>query len=112
MLYNPQWKKPAYIKPLEEWQRILFQAADLIDHLGLAQHTLEDLDGRLCLTGAMMTAGRNGVLHSYLKDDADLGKAINAMQARHNLSMVGWNNEPGRTDEEVVKDLREAAWTS
>jgi len=36
MLYDPKWEAPAETKPIEQWRKLLLDAADYIESHGLA----------------------------------------------------------------------------
>jgi|SRR6478752_6384756 len=106
---------------------VLNQTADLIDRQGHNQGgycTFDDkgvpqLNGPLCVMGAMnlVVNGGRSIRHSTSPERAQLkGKSRNMLMKKINeltgfreRQPVRWNDEPGRTKEEVVNALREAA---
>lgn len=59
MLYDKRWDNT-----LDTPARILLDAADYIEKHGWVQETLRDIDGRVCLLGALISvAGSGDVWH-------------------------------------------------
>lgn len=56
MLYDPKWKPTEEEVQLEEWQKILLKAADIIENGGHCKIHLEDARGRHCALGAIALA--------------------------------------------------------
>lgn len=107
-------------RQLEPWQKALLRAANLIEERGLAKHTREDEGGSLCLMGAIsMAAIGTTAMPVFKKTDAECQAALAVNQALlargvpHHLTCPNgsayWNNEPERTEADVVAVLREAA---
>ena len=86
-------------------RQIREKAAELIEERGWAQETLWTEDGRLCLLGAILMAGK-------LLGDADLRCASSysvVSELCNELGVVGlgaWNDAPKRKVEEVLAALR------
>ena len=95
---------------LEPWRRVLLDAAQYIREHGWCQNTVSTKDGRVCAVGAI------GAAYEAAFHDKGCGIAITAMEHldRH-LSISGpwsipkWNDAPGRTAEDVVAAMEEAA---
>lgn len=93
-------------------QEILLKAADYYDRLGWCQKAMSIKDGRrssvrvweypdeVCLIGAIFYA-------AIEIKDANL--ALGAIEKACGSKAASWNDTPGRTKEEVVAKLREAA---
>ena len=76
--------------------KCLRDAADTIDLCGWTQGRFETNDGRVCVSRAL---GGDGSLPARLAFVAYLKVE----------SMIGWNDTPGRTQEEVTGALRACA---
>jgi hypothetical protein len=111
MLHDPRHDLP-------EWKRILLRAHEIIEERGWCQHVLQAEDGRVCLEGAVRIASGVKLFRSrtgritHASDDAHLPAALNAirMLQRQLLSAKGpweWNDQPGRTKDEVLKLIRD-----
>ena len=97
---------------LEEWQKLLLKAADLIESYGLAKHTTCNNRGAMCLRGALLVAaGAERVRHGPDMGQAsnDVLEADNKMRAAVRSNPAMWNNEPARTEKEVVAKMRAVA---
>lgn len=82
--------------------KLLLDAADRLEEHGWCQGVAVDRTGRMCVVGAV----------SYHADKA--GKiwpaAVDRIQRQIDaLDIAAWNDAPGRTQDEVVSMLREAA---
>lgn len=82
--------------------RLLLEAADRIEQHGWCQDTAMDYRGRMCVLGALSFA----VDFSQAEYAAAVGKILRQTDA---FEIAGWNDAPGRTKDEVVAMLREAA---
>lgn len=108
-------KEVGEVKELDAVSNLLLKAAALIEKHGWCQNRLEDQQGRMCLRGAigMAAAGNAHFFHG----GEWVGVAKEADQRVHNAISGGkawecpgmWNNERGRTQEEVVAKLRAVA---
>lgn len=84
---------------------ILAKAADLIDERGHCKRVSEDLDGRLCVYGALRKA-----TEQFVDQDRVFGAAAERISEHLGGDLVAiWNDYPERTKEEVVSALRSAA---
>jgi hypothetical protein len=88
-----------YRKDLNADQRMLLDAADLIEERGWCQGSYSDQDGRVCAIGAIVRAGNH---QHYRRAEAMMMMVVG-------MSVVGWNDIKGRTKEEVITALRRAA---
>lgn len=84
---------------------LLLNAADLIERRGFCQGTRQDGSGQLCILGAISVAHNGDPYSQYSTDPA--GELVRAQLG--GKSPAPWNNEPGRTKEEVVEAVRTAA---
>jgi hypothetical protein len=103
MLYDPNWQKAKPKTPkLRGWQRVLWDAADLIEKKGWINHELATEDG-YCIVGAIQTisASRNARGYAYFH----LCKAIGPTLS----SVADWNDKRGRTKAQVRAKIREVA---
>lgn len=93
---------------LDEPAKLLLRAADVIEAQGWCQKFVGSRDGKVCLEGALMVA--------YGKSPTELIEASRVpMEASRRVRRaVGtdafrWNDEKGRTKDEVVAKLRAVA---
>lgn len=86
--------------PLTAVQKSYLAAADLLERGGWCQGRGRGPGGSKCLVMALV--------YATIKD-ADYPKAIEALESRLGKRPADWNDEPGRTKEEVIALLREAA---
>lgn len=89
---------------------VRLKAADAIEKLGHAKYALEDVDGSICIGGALNFAltGR-AALPSC---DEDVYPVVESMGFGSDgyaswTRMVNWNNEPIRTAGDVIARLRD-----
>ncbi len=110
MLYDKRWETKAPVR-LEPWQKLLLDAADLIEKGGLAKHrfAISKSDGNTsyCAAGALTAA-------DHAKEFLSMSVTGKTAFARFNAyigptrSISTWNDKPERTKEEVVTALRAA----
>lgn len=81
---------------------VLNGAADLIERDGFVQRMFSDHRGRRCMDGAIMTTCLPGRWQ-------DRQAAREVLVAVVGADLYDWNDEPGRTQAEVVAALRAAA---
>ncbi len=106
---------------MSQAQEILEAAAEILERMGWTQDTLaRDAEGNethpcdedvacLCMVGAMYRAcGFSTAVEMPSEVLHRLRDAIFARDER-DLSPAEWNDQPGRTKEEVISLLREAA---
>lgn len=101
------------MKTLSPERTLCLKAADIIEERGLAQFELEDIHGRVCLRGALMTANNVRPIW-WLNASVEVFKADELVRQHLKLPRSGeataeWNNSYKRTKEEVVSALRAAA---
>ena len=110
MLHDPRHDLP-------EWKRILLRAHEIIEDRGWCQLTLQADDGRVCLQGAVMLAsgvellrGPTGLITPASRE-ACMASAMNAIRMLEQRLTSGevweWNDEPGRTADEVLRLIRD-----
>lgn len=81
-------------------KRVLLDAANLIETRGWHQGSYESKDGCLCIFGAVHQAANHG----------DYEEAWHLLWERTVTdSPIDWNDQPGRTKDEVLALLRETA---
>ncbi|SRR5258708_3522115 len=109
MLYDKRWEHTETPAPsLEPWQKVLLDAADLIERRGLAKGAFVRNGEALCVMGAVLMA-RYGYL-ALGRDDPDERAACDIFRKHINVSdITDWNDVPSRTKAEVVGALRGAA---
>lgn len=90
---------------------VLSEAAELIRERGFCQRRLHDPNGCLCVLGAILT-----VLGISTDDDWDEEKenlsvvrGLSAIMGGNWASLSNWNDKKGRTKEEAIKFLQDAA---
>lgn len=92
---------------------VLARAADIIQQRGWHQGWFIDRDtGAVCCVGAIRIAGGLTATPIYDRDAAAHDLVLNArsrMFGHLKRSVSVWNDEPGRTQAEVVAALRAAA---
>lgn len=98
----------------EPWRRTLWAAADIIVEQGWCQNTAKNAIGNVCMGGAISMA-HHGSAYGWAEAKDALARMRNTLKAEEPaLSISGcavseWNNQPGRTAEEVIAKLREVA---
>lgn len=96
---------------LEPGETIYSRAADEIDRRGWIQGWFEAFGGAVCLLGGVQ-CGIWGMTCDHLPEDVETGwqeysDAVGELFMYLNTGPSTWNDEPGRTKEEVLKVLRE-----
>jgi hypothetical protein len=96
MLHDPNWDKKPEV--LDQVSLNLLAAAEYIEKHGWCQKRASNSLGQVCLFGAL-----NRVTNNLSNSEYDrVYKVLNDQP-------INWNDEPGRTKEEVVNALRKAA---
>lgn len=108
--------------PLNDAEKLLLKAADILDKRGLAKCTqLDERTGCMCLHGAISIAAY-GKPYNSTESAAkpSLRKLQSFMAAKFGTrnaemdpvgySLADWNNRDARTKEEVVKALQDAVF--
>lgn len=98
---------------LDEASKLLLRAAALIEKHGWCQNYLISPEGKLCFAGAMKVAAygipfpsRPGAIQPTMEMAWDrFEKAVGVKWGRASK----WNDEPGRTKDEVVAKIRSVA---
>jgi hypothetical protein len=92
---------------------ILNKAADVIDERGWTQGEYENCAGGVCARGAIFVAvGLNPLAAAFGSDSAACSDAeYTSVRFRNWLGVMisGWNDDSGRTPEQVTSALRECA---
>lgn len=91
----------------EQTKADLLAAAELLERDGWCQGHFKNKVGQRCLRGALIAATAND---GYINTKR-LVEATEAIEAAHDGRFYGatWNDRPGRTADEVIALLREAA---
>ena len=114
MLFDPKWNET---KPLTAEGELLLAAADYLENHGWCQGKLTEPNGAACAIGAMHCG--IGALRFGERPDTDKGLRISETITGFSLYLAkqtgngriaDWNDAPGRTKEQVVSMLREAAY--
>ncbi len=90
MLYDPRWTA-------DPISRTLRRAADMIERQGWCQGQWADKHGRVCIMGA---------LGDTESDPAAFCAACHRLSTHLGQRLSMWNDEPGRTKDEVLAMLR------
>ena len=102
MLLDTQpYKVPAVEQPIEPWQQLLLDAADLIDRQGWWNGKPQKSLSVHCIQTALFAASPR----SSIACEA----AVNFLNHIGGHGIVCWNDAPGRTKEEVLAAMRGAA---
>jgi hypothetical protein len=103
---------------IEDWRRILLDAADYIETNGWLQDayfTAEEATGPACVMGAIVGPGifDDWPYYDQVQRDAitRLAEALFAIDEETDIeaAVTGWNDYKDRTKEEVIAKLREVA---
>jgi hypothetical protein len=89
---------------LDETGKLFLKAAALIEDRGLARGVAQDSRGRLCIVGALNLA-HGGEAH----DSSCPLRTFERFQDATGQMLRTWNDQRGRTKEEVVAKLRAVA---
>lgn len=92
---------------LDEASKLLLKAADLIERRGWCQNHYASQDGRLCYLGALKTVlgvPLDGVSHPLIGE-----AGLRMSKAVGRPCVWQWNDDTGRTQEEVVSKMRAVA---
>jgi len=109
MLFDPKWN-PIEIK-IEPWQKVLLDAANLLESAGWCQNMMGDSFGRHCAIGAIH-AVKCDDLHSMANAACALSKHIQTGFSRSKyIDIPDWNDYRGRTKEQVIATMRKVAKT-
>ena len=101
---------------LDEASRLLLKAAALLEEHGWCQHERSNA-GRHCVLGALDEAAGGDRNWGHKDERAPwwgaVQRLVSAVGATHpigiNWAAANWNNQPGRTKEEVIAKLRAVA---
>lgn len=83
--------------------KLLLDTADYLEGHGWCQGAAQDSKGRMCVLGAMSSVFVGPAYENYSEGVARVLKQTGAFE------IAGWNDAPGRTQDEVVSMLRAAA---
>lgn len=95
------------MKPLNNARLILLRAGQVLEEVGWCQKSFRDPDGRRCLMGALSLAKVGTCYNPEVMNL--LTKAVLGQPERYGAGLTAWNDAPGRTKEEVIAKLNEAA---
>lgn len=96
---------------------ILLETANFIEKRGWAQRSFETSDGRVCILEALTRVCRRRCEDTpmalsqavvRLRETAGLPRSSLPLVILQK-GLITWNDEPGRTKEEVIETLRKAA---
>ncbi len=106
MLYDKKWDREIESTTIESWQKVLLDAADLIEHGGWIRHHYQQ-DGRYCMMGAInevIDLNKKG----YCSDEVAWNKAVHSLVIRIG-SITRWNDNVAKNQDEVIHMLRKVA---
>lgn len=115
MLFDKRWEYEVPAKPIDDVSRVLYQAADIISHMGLCKGQATDKWSRHCAGGAIVEAalkGRYGPLVNIFSPFSESAIKLALGRLRRTIgthAFASWNDDPERTEAEVVAALRRAA---
>jgi hypothetical protein len=105
----------------EEWRRLLYQAADILEHLGWCRGTFE-YGRRHCAVGAIIAAYNQGEMRSAGCSRSDILRApavrwmigrvtrhLGRLKNSGEMGLMAWNDGVARDGKEVAQLLRAAA---
>lgn len=107
MLYNEKWDRTG----LQAWQKVLLDAADIIETRGWCQNHYGDEDDGFCAIGAMQRAVgyRAGSIGGAVPMSLTVAYEKLQLSLKIGRRVSSWNDASNRTKEEVIQALREAA---
>lgn len=112
MLYDPKWAPPETEIKIEPWQKILLDAANILEEKGWIQRE-RSRGTNYCMLGAIEVATYGRIrcfLRSWDDHDPVLREAVNHVQnSLDGLAPWIWNDAESRTKEQVIAKLREVA---
>lgn len=98
---------------LTQAQKDLLAAADYMDRHGHCQCSLTDDRGSVCFTGSLNAVFTGNPKQSIdLKEKSRFVKAYNLMSNYVEMRPVEFNDVSGRTKNEMVQAMREAAYSN
>jgi hypothetical protein len=103
-----------FVRKIEDWQRVLYRAADIVEHLGWCRGDLER-GNRHCAVGAIMAASNEGDIEQQRFVAAVLLRrhvvqsAIAKVQAYLGRSLMEWNDSAAKSGREVAAVMRACA---
>ncbi len=94
-----------------EINKTLGKAAKLIEEHGWCQHTNQNNWGEYCLIGACLSTKKEW--EDFLNPPNEIMEELRQRIKKSNIGIdtnpIAWNDEEGRTEEEVINLLRRAA---
>jgi len=106
-LDTEKYKEPA---AAPEQDKVLLDAADIIERRGWHRGSYESGYGAVCALGAINIAANGAALKfGPSSNDAVVRMTHYLVQTGYEDGVHSWNDQPGRTKEEVVAALRAAA---
>lgn len=93
-----------------EINALIKQGAELIQKRGHCQFVEETPDGKLCIAGSLNVAAGH-LAKDFVFDSKLVNAAFGKIREALGTNPCGWNNEEGRTKEQVVAKMLEIAAT-
>jgi hypothetical protein len=115
MLFDPNWKQPE-IKTTEHWRDLIVKAIGIIKTYGWRQRRLGSQQEGFCILGALKAAEYGfdyaQPISMYENYTPDFRLAVQMIAKHANCQHAyawKWNDEFGRTKEEVITVMIEAS---
>ena len=102
MLYDPNWRKNAVQPVVSEQQKLLLDMANYIEKHGWTQGCHRRWWGAVCIIGAF-----DALMPEYGSHTTH--EAMYSLSRSLPNPIAVWNDQKGRTKQEVVNKLREVA---
>ncbi len=114
MLSDPKWDEKIEVA-LDSVEQHILRATDYIEKHGWCRNSLETIDGRVCLQGALMRTDLTTSYSLNLAHHQTLSNAYLAADYRVRTYLGAsttheWNDSFAGSKEEVIAKLREAAY--
>src|SRR6266853_1331882 len=103
MLSDPKWDKKVEVE-LDEISQHFLRAIDYLERNGWCQCAFIDPEGRACIWGAINRTYKDGPLTAPYGSQELFGR----LQKIGIVSVMAFNDNSGRTKEQVIAKLREA----
>lgn len=85
------------------------QAADYIRQHGWTQNTYENTAGQVCTSGALLKVTRSDMVVGHTYPGSDWTDAVRELNKFVAEPVAYWNDQPGRTEAEVLEVLDQLA---
>lgn len=110
MLYDPKWEVET--KPENKWRTAFLKASAILEQTGWCQGTVRSATGEHCILGAIWLA-HYGVEPTMaplsIEKQKEWPQVWEILKETLGKGAADWNDEGGRTKDEVIAVLRSAA---